>query len=105
MPFDHNWGLSIFVFNLLGYVEDGREIFDDDEGEASYSNKTKKNRNKNEIEKPKKEEKKSANIKNMILSMTTNKKKDENVTIDDDELLGDILGKIKPKQKVIHFLA
>ena len=33
----------------------------------------------------------------MILNMPNKKKKEENITIDDDEILGDILGKIKPK--------
>ena len=83
-----------------GYVEDGREIFDDDEDDI-YAAASGSKKKKGEKEKPKKEEKKGANIKNMLLSMPTKKQKEVDVKIDDDEILGDILGKLQPRKQVL----
>ena len=76
-----------------GYVEDGREIFDD-EDDLAYDNKG-KDIKKSKGEKLKKESKGNSNIKNMLLNMP--KKQTEDVKLDDDALLGDILGQIKTK--------
>ena len=75
------------------YVEDGREIFDEeDEYPQQGAEKKYKERSKEKAEKAKKDK---SNIKNMLLNMP--KKQSEEVKIENDELLGDILGQIKTK--------
>merc|ERR1719495_3137994 len=58
-----------------GYVEDGREIFDDEEGDLGYGAEGHggKTKTKEKGEKAKKDGTKSANIKNMLLSMPSKK--------------------------------
>ena len=86
-----------------GYVEDGREIFDDEEGDLGYGGAGEgnggKTKTKEKGEKAKKEGSKSANIKNMLLSMPSKKAVDQG-KLEDDELLGDILSSIEAKKKV-----
>jgi len=77
-----------------GYVEDGREIFDEEEDDMGGQEK--KNKSKERGDKPKKEGVKSSNIKNMLLNMPS-KKQSEEAKLDEDALLGDILGQIKSK--------
>ena len=84
-----------------GYVEDGREIFDDEEGDLGYGGgegNGGKTKTKEKGEKSKKEGSKSANIKNMLLSMPSKKAVDQG-KLEDDELLGDILSSIEAKKK------
>ncbi|XP_049775564.1 DNA polymerase alpha catalytic subunit [Schistocerca cancellata] len=83
-----------------GYVEDGREIFDDDLDDESitsasrqknsYSGKhVKKSNSKNDA---KKNGDGSASIRNMLMNMPSRKRKREaNVKLDDDDILGDIM--------------
>merc|ERR1719427_1043114 len=88
-----------------GYVEDGREIFDDDEDDlypATAQSSSKHNKKKDQTSKSKeKEEKGNKNIRNMLLNMPSKKKKEEDIKIEDDELLGDILGKLQAKPKQV----
>ena len=76
------------------YVEDGREIFDEEDSHPRDQRDQKKfkERSKEKTEKAKKEK---SNIKNMLLNMP--KKQGEEVKLEDDALLGDILGQIKSK--------
>jgi len=79
-----------------GYVEDGREIFDDEEDDGgSYDSKS-KTKSKDKGEKVKKEGVRGSNIKNMLLNMPS-KKQVEEAKLEEDALLGDILGQIKSK--------
>ena len=73
------------------YVEDGREIFDE-EDDHPRDQKKYKERSKEKAEKAKKEK---SNIKNLLLNMP--KKQSDEVKLEDDALLGDILGQIKSK--------
>ena len=84
-----------------GYVEDGREIFDDEEGDGGFGGAEggkAKTKTKEKGEKTKKEGVKSSNIKNMLLAMPSRKTEDQG-KLEDDELLGDILSTIAAKSK------
>eukprot|EP00092_Neocalanus_flemingeri_P020784 GFUD01022520.1.p1 GENE.GFUD01022520.1~~GFUD01022520.1.p1 ORF type:complete len:1437 (+),score=492.07 GFUD01022520.1:76-4386(+) len=78
-----------------GYVEDGREIFDEEEDDVGDI-KTTKTKSKEKGEKVKKDGVRSSNIKNMLLNMPS-KKQVEDAKLEEDALLGDILGQIKSK--------
>lgn len=78
-----------------GYVEDGREIFDEEEDDLEYDSKT-KTKSKEKGEKVKKEGVRSSNIKNMLMNMPS-KKQAQEAKLEEDALLGDILGQIKSK--------
>merc|ERR1719186_1561337 len=78
-----------------GYVEDGREIFDEEEDYAGSDRKT-KTKSKDKGDKVKKEGVRSSNIKNMLMNMPS-KKQVEEAKLEEDALLGDILGQIKSK--------
>lgn len=92
-----------------GYVEDGREIFDDDldddsitsasRKKNSYSGKhVKKSNSKNDA---KKNSDGSASIRNMLMNMPSRKRKREaNVKLDDDDILGDIMQELHGKNSI-----
>lgn len=84
----------------MGYVEDGREIFDDDEDDAEDENRKQNKRNgKREGKKRLRDVNKAADGKGSIRSLFGNvmpKKKDANVKLEEDDILADILGEIQP---------
>ncbi|KAJ2943908.1 hypothetical protein O0L34_g8229 [Tuta absoluta] len=72
-----------------GYVEDGREIFDDDEIEDTYVAKDKKESGRGLKRKARVAAPGQGNIRNLIGAMPTKKK--EEVKISDDNILSDIM--------------
>lgn len=85
-----------------GYVEDGREIFDDEEIEEQESaTKKRDNANKKGAKKRLRDVNKPAEGSSSIRSMFGNvsvKKKESKVKLDDDDILADILGEINPNE-------
>ncbi|XP_077987275.1 DNA polymerase alpha catalytic subunit-like [Glandiceps talaboti] len=87
-----------------GYVEDGREIFDEDLTEGNQAKPGTKGGNKDKrTTKPnvKKPVTVKHNIKSMFLaSAGKSKKSEKEVSLDDDELLGDILNEMKNEPSI-----
>lgn len=75
-----------------GYIEDGREIFDDDLDDESIQEAR-----KHKITGPKKNKKDNikikGNIQNMLMNMSSKKKYD--AKLDDDNILGDLMSELK----------
>nr|XP_037285141.1 LOW QUALITY PROTEIN: DNA polymerase alpha catalytic subunit-like [Rhipicephalus microplus] len=80
-----------------GYVEDGREIFDDDVDEADFNAPTKaKAAAKNSYRPPnaKKPGEKAGTIAAMFSAQQPKKKTEKNITVNDDELINSIFNSV-----------
>lgn len=83
-----------------GYVEDGREIFDDEDGEEEYEDnkkrdKSKKKENKKRLRDVNKPVDGNGSIRSMFGNAVV-KKKEIKVKLDEDDILAGILGEINP---------
>ncbi|XP_043284344.1 DNA polymerase alpha catalytic subunit [Venturia canescens] len=76
-----------------GYVEDGREIFDDDLDDDSIHQAAKQNSLAGPRKRKKDETKSKGNIKNMLMSMPSKKKADDK--LNDDDILGDLMNELQ----------
>ncbi|XP_014254893.1 DNA polymerase alpha catalytic subunit [Cimex lectularius] len=76
-----------------GYVEDGREIFDDDLDEESIS-KSKSTGSRKKRHRDLEDSNSKGNIQNMLINMPAKRKKESNVNLEEDDILGDIIGEI-----------
>lgn len=77
-------------------MEDGREIFDDDLDDESIQQAAKEKSLAGPRKKKKIEIKNKGNIKNMLMSMSSKKKPNEN--LDDDNILGDLMSELQKDQ-------
>lgn len=100
MEFSQTLNDCDFHLDGTGYVEDGREIFDDEELEAESEETRKREKaNKKESKKRVRDLNKAdgnASIRSMFGNVVA-KKKEIKVNIDEDDILADILGEINPE--------
>lgn len=89
------------ILDGTGYVEDGREIFDDEDVDAEHEETKKREKaNKKESKKRLRDVNKPVDGNSSIRSMFGNvvaKKKETKVNLDDDDILASVLGEIDPE--------
>lgn len=94
--------LRVQMADGTGYVEDGREIFDDEEADEQEEATKKRNKDsKKGAKKRLRDVNKPAEGNASIRSMFGNasiKKKEIKVKLDEDDILADILGEINPNE-------
>ncbi|KAK9497008.1 hypothetical protein O3M35_012802 [Rhynocoris fuscipes] len=76
-----------------GYIEDGREIFDDDLDEESIEKSKTVNRGKKRSRDLGPISSKG-NIRNMLAGMPTKKRKETSIKLEEDDILGDLIGEL-----------
>ncbi|KAG7205801.1 hypothetical protein KM043_007746 [Ampulex compressa] len=80
-----------------GYIEDGRDIFDDDLDEESIQ-QARRNTVAGPRKKKKEDAKKKRNIQNMIMGMPSKQKAD--IKLSEDNILGDLMSELKKSENV-----
>ncbi|GFU23948.1 DNA polymerase alpha catalytic subunit [Nephila pilipes] len=94
--------------NGSGYVDDGREIFDDDVGDDIYTDKKSKQPTKKNFTGP---QKRGKDIKSMFKALPSKRKNEQDVKLEDDDILGSIMEDLHketdynayiPKPMVLH---
>jgi len=90
---DDDW----IVDDGTGYVEDGREIFDEEPGEVVSSGKRKTAANAKAAKNPniRPTDSKPKSIRGMFAAAATKPKVQKTVSLEDDAILGDIMGELK----------
>lgn len=89
-----------------GYVEDGREIFDEEEADTEYEgakkrDKDKKKGNKKRLRDVNKPVEGNASIQSMFGNVVA-KKKEPKLKLDEDDILAGILGEIDPNDTKVN---
>lgn len=93
--------LKQYVADGSGYVEDGREIFDDDL-DAESVQKASKMSNSGPRKSKHVESKSKGDIRNLFVKMGSKKKKDSDLgNVEDENILGDLMSELKSEPPIV----